>query len=49
MEEFSNHLQLTVADEAIILDLNGDEVLPIKELADFKSYSNPENFPVAGF
>ena len=49
MEEFSNHLQLTVADEAIILDLNGAEVLPIKELADFKSYSNPENYPVAGF
>ena len=49
MDSFANNLQITLADEAYILDLEGKEVLPIKELADFESYSDPENYPMTSF
>ena len=44
LENFSNHLQVYVADYLVMLDLNGAEIQAVQELDNLEAYTDAENF-----
>ena len=44
LENYSNYLQVYIADQLVMLNLNGEEIQAIKELDNLEAYTDADNF-----